>query len=84
MRGVKTHLSPIEPEVTMHREIRQARSDRLRYIQAMLGELRTMAEVERSDLLTYLIEMAYIEASDIVRGQRPLRVGGQKRDSVAG
>ncbi len=67
----------------MHADIRQARTDRLRYIQAMLGELRTMAEVERSDLLTYLIEMAYIEASDIVRGQRPLRVSGQKRDSIA-
>jgi len=57
--------------------------DNLRYIQAMLGELRTMAEAERCDLLTYMIEMAYIEASDIVRGERPLRVSDQKRNSVA-
>lgn len=67
----------------MHTDIRQARNDRLRYIQAMLGELRTMAEMERADVLTYLIEMAYVEASDIVRGQRPLRTGGQKRDTAA-
>ena len=67
----------------MHSDYRQTRLDRIRYIQAMLGELRTMAEAERCDLLTYMIEMAYIEASDIVRGQRPLRVNESKRDSVA-
>ncbi|WP_306117912.1 MULTISPECIES: hypothetical protein [unclassified Roseitalea] len=67
----------------MHTEIRQSRLDRIRYIQALLGELRTMAEAERCDLLTFMIEMAYIEASDIVRGQRPLRVADNKRDSVA-
>lgn len=60
-----------------------SRMDKIRYIQAMLGELRTMAEAERSDLLTYMIEMAYIEASDILRGERPLRVSEQKRNSIA-
>lgn len=60
-----------------------SRMDKIRYIQAMLGELRTMAEAERSDLLTYMIEMAYIEASDIVRGERPLRVSEQKGNSIA-
>lgn len=67
----------------MHSDYRQTRLDRVRYIQSMLGELRTMAEAERCDLLTYMIEMAYIESSDIVRGQRPLRVLEGKRDSVA-
>jgi len=42
----------------------------------MLGQLRTMAEAERCDMLAYLIEMAYIEASDIIRGERPFRVQG--------
>ena len=66
-------------------DFRLARIERLRYVQAMLGELRVMAEAERCDMLTYMIEMAYIEASDIVRGQRPLRLGssGQKRDAIA-
>ena len=67
----------------MHSDYHRTRLDRVRYIQAMLGELRTMAEAERCDLLTYMIEMAYIESSDSVRGQRPLRVQERKRDSVA-
>lgn len=36
--------------------------------------MRTMAKAERCDMLTYLIEMAYVEVSDIIRGERPLRV----------
>lgn len=52
----------------------QARIERLRYIQALLGELRTLSEAERCNMLSYMIEMAYVEASDIVRGQRPMRV----------
>ncbi|MCR9124068.1 MAG: hypothetical protein NXH91_17550 [Phyllobacteriaceae bacterium] len=61
----------------------QTRADRLSYIQSMLGQLRTMAEAERCDLLTYLIEMAYMEASDAVRGQHSSGGGGKKRDTVA-
>lgn len=64
-------------------DARQAKLERIRYIQAMLGELRTMAESERCDMLTYMIEMAYIEASDIMRGQRPLRVSSEERKAVA-
>ena len=50
------------------------RTDTLDYLQSMLGQLRTMAEAERCDMLAYLIGMAYIEASDIIRGERPSRV----------
>ncbi len=60
------------------------RTDTLDYLQQMLGELRTMAEAERYDMLAYLIEMAYIEASDIIRGQRPSRIQGEQRDRAAG
>ena len=59
------------------------RSDTLYYIQSMLGQLRTMAEAERCDMLSYLVEMAYIEASDIVRGERPSRINQQNRNSAA-
>lgn len=59
------------------------RTDTLDYLQAMLGQLRQMAEAERMDMLAYLIEMAYIEASDIIRGERPSRVSQDKRDSAA-
>jgi len=55
------------------------RTDTLDYMQSMLGQLRTMAESERCDMLAYLIEMAYVEASDIIRGERPSRVRQDKR-----
>lgn len=58
------------------------RTDTLDYLQSMLGQLRQMAEAERLDMLAYLIEMAYIEASDIIRGERPSRLQN-KRDSAA-
>jgi hypothetical protein len=44
------------------------------YIRQMLGELRTVAESENADMLCYLIEMAYLEAGDILGGQRALKV----------
>ncbi len=47
------------------------RSDTLDYLQSMLGQLKIMAETERCDMLVYLIEMAYLEAGDIVRGEQP-------------
>lgn len=59
------------------------RTDTLDYMQAMLGQLRVMAEAERCDMLAYLVEMAYVEASDIIRGDRPLRVQDE-RNRAAG
>ncbi|MBX3531025.1 MAG: hypothetical protein KF849_10480 [Rhizobiaceae bacterium] len=50
------------------------RTDSLDYLQSMLREMREIAEAERYDMLAYLIEMAYVEASDIIRGERPMRV----------
>ena len=67
----------------MHPFPGKRRTDTLDYLQSMLGELRTLAEAERHDMLAYLIEMAYIEASDIIRGQRPSRVHGEQRDRAA-
>ena len=59
------------------------RTETLDYIQSMLGQLRTMAEAERCDMLAFLIEMAYIEASDIIRGERPSRIADDKRNTAA-
>jgi hypothetical protein len=67
----------------MHSQPGRKRHDALNYIQSMLGQLRNMAEAERCDMLAYLIEMAYLEASDIVRGERPSRIAEQKRNSSA-
>ncbi len=59
------------------------RTETLDYIQAMLGQLRTMSEAERCDMLSYLIEMAYMEVSDIIRGERPARVRPDKHRGLA-
>jgi hypothetical protein len=66
---------------TVYSQPGKKRVETLDYIQSMLGQLRNMAEAERCDMLAYLIEMAYLEASDILRGERPSRVGEQKRNS---
>ncbi|MEX0343873.1 MAG: hypothetical protein AB3N20_03045 [Rhizobiaceae bacterium] len=67
----------------MLKNAKQRRTETLDYVQSMLGQLRTMAEAERCDMLAFLIEMAYVEASDIVRGDRPSRIANDKRDSAA-
>ncbi|MDQ2635062.1 MAG: hypothetical protein M3Y78_15185 [Pseudomonadota bacterium] len=67
----------------MHSQSADKRAETLDYIQSMLGELRNMAKAEHCDMLVYLIEMAYVEASDAVRGALPSRVAVQKRNSSA-
>ncbi len=59
------------------------RTETLDYMQSMLGQLRTMAEAERCDMLAYLVEMAYLEVSDIIRGERPARVQQDGRRGAA-
>jgi hypothetical protein len=59
------------------------RIETLDYMQSMLGQLRVMAENERCDMLAYLIEMAFLEAGEVARGERPSRASREKRGSVA-
>lgn len=66
----------------MQQQLNQTRIETIDYIQAMLGQLRKMADAENSDVLAYLIEMAYIEAGDILRGERPLRSANNQRNSA--
>ena len=68
----------------MRQQLNRRRTDTLDYMQSMLGQMRTMAEAERCDMLAYLIEMAYVEISDIIRGERPLRIGIEQRDGASG
>jgi hypothetical protein len=67
----------------MHSQPGKKRTESLDYIQSMLGQLRLMAEAEHCDMLAYLIEMAYLEASDVIRGERPSQIAEQKRNSSA-
>ena len=59
------------------------RSDTLDYVQTMLGQLRLMAEAEHCGMLAYLIEMAYVEAGDVIRGESSPLVGRNKRNTSA-
>ena len=68
----------------MPQEPNRRRTETLDYIQSMLGQLRTMAEAERCDMVAYLIEMAYVEVGDIIRGERPLRLKGEERHRSTG
>ena len=56
------------------------RTDTLDYLQSMLGQMRLMAQTEGCDTLSYLIEMAYLEATDIIRGETPSRVRHHEGD----
>lgn len=55
------------------------RHDKIESIRVMLRELCQVAQAERCDMLAYLIEMSYIEASDILRGVRPATVKASPR-----
>lgn len=61
----------------------QKRAEALEYIITMLGQLRMMADEERFDMVAYLIEMAYVEANDVVSGHRPSCVCDQEGDGAA-
>ena len=54
----------------MRQEEAQRRVEKLDYMHAMLGELRSMAQSERCEMLAYLIGMAHAEATDLVRGEQ--------------
>jgi hypothetical protein len=62
----------------------ESRAETIEYIKTMLGQLRGMAEAGDCDMLAYLIEMAHVEASDILRGERPSRVVRPERDESSG
>lgn len=66
----------------MHAQPGRKHAETLDYIQSMLAQLRKMAEAERCDLLAYLIEMAYLEASNAVASERPSHAE-KKRNSTA-
>jgi hypothetical protein len=52
----------------------------VRFIQQMLGELRVMAKTNNMDMLSYLIEIAYIESNDQLRKQMGVKSASRKRN----
>ncbi|MHB2265127.1 hypothetical protein [Aliihoeflea sp. PC F10.4] len=55
----------------------------LEFMHSMLGQLRRMAENERYEVLAYMIEMACIEADDIMRQESDSSIRSDKGDSAA-
>lgn len=62
---MQTHPSQGKPETAR-------KEQNIAYIRQMLGELGTVARNENADMLCYLIEMAYLEAGDILAVARPV------------
>jgi len=62
--------------------------DNLDYLHAMLGELRALAEGGKQQMLAYLIDMAYIEAGDLIRARHTPAaeksgIGKKERDGAS-
>jgi hypothetical protein len=49
--------------------ISAASRERISYVKQMLGELSQVARTEQAELLVYLLEMAFTEASDLLTGK---------------
>lgn len=46
--------------------------ENIAYIRQLVGELRQIAGREHADLLCYFLEMAYMEAGDLLAGKQEL------------
>ncbi|WP_275790698.1 hypothetical protein [Pararhizobium gei] len=58
--------------------------ENIAYIRQMLGELRGVASHQGADMLCYLLEMAFVEAGDILSGKRELSFADAERNKAAG
>lgn len=76
--GEAVNPKPAKPALPPH-----TAEENIAYIRQMLGELRTVAHNEGADMLRYFIEMAYVEAGDILAGFRPVSLRNN-RDAAAG
>lgn len=47
-------------------------TETLEYLQSMLAEMRKIADGEKMEFLKHLLDMAYVEASDLARGVRSI------------
>jgi|APFEC2959095171_1045051.scaffolds.fasta_scaffold00002_233 hypothetical protein len=65
----------------MRQQFGRHRTDTLDYLQSMLAQMRVMADAEGHAMLAYLIEMAYLEATDAMRGAGPLSIREDKGHS---
>jgi hypothetical protein len=58
------------------------RYQKLQYVQEMLRDLCSMTKSDRQPMLSYLIEMAYLEASDRLRELHASKHGDRPRQAA--
>ena len=61
----------------------ERRAQTLNFMQSMLLQLAQMAKSERQDMLSYLIDMAYVECSDLIRVEHASIVDQKQRNTAA-
>lgn len=64
-------------------ESRATGADRIEYVADMLMELRRMPDGDRHALLVCLLEMALIEARELLNDNKSTGGGSDERDAVA-
>ena len=57
----------------MKKKLRDSQVEALRYASSMIREVRELVSAERITMVEYLLDMAYLETNDILRGSRPVR-----------
>lgn len=82
LRNGKTEVEALQG-VDVNTPIRHDTREKLIHVHSMLRELKTIVEAERCDMLAHLIEMAYLESADILRGSRPRRSGAASGIRIA-
>lgn len=70
------------PDPTRPGKVPDKAEQNITYLRQLLGEMRIIANNEGADMLRYLIEMAYVEAGDILSGLRPLSIRRQRDTSI--
>ena len=50
--------------------MKDSQRQKLEYLRSLTLELRAIAQSERCEMVAYLLDMAYLEICDILRGER--------------
>lgn len=67
----------MRPRENVRGQRRERETETFEYIRSMLRELRGLAQGERAGMLSYLIEMAYVEVSDLLDDTSPAKEDAQ-------
>lgn len=62
--------------------LKESQRERIQYWQEMLREMSRSMKAERLPMLTYLTEMAYLEASDMLRKDYEERRGSREAEAA--